>query len=87
MDKYQEIAQMLDANAIQNTVDAYIKGRADKYAEITSEYMLLTEEQLQEIKADIIDEFVEKMKKYWGGLSAMDEIEQVAEQLRSKHVW
>lgn len=29
MNKYQEIAQMLDANAIQNTVDAYNKGRAD----------------------------------------------------------
>lgn len=35
-------------------------------------------------RADAIDEFVEKMKKYWGGLRAMDEIERVAEQLKEE---
>ena len=33
------------------------QGRADKYQEITSEYMLLTEKQIAEIRADAIEEF------------------------------
>lgn len=36
----------------------YEKGRADKYQEIISEYMLLTEEQVAEIKADAIEECI-----------------------------
>jgi len=36
--------------------DGYEKGRADKYQEIISEYMLLTEEQVAEIRADSIEE-------------------------------
>lgn len=35
--------------------DAYDLGRADKYQEITSEYMLLTAKQVAEIRADAID--------------------------------
>lgn len=34
MTKYQDIAQMLDANAIQNIVDAYEKGKADERKKI-----------------------------------------------------
>lgn len=44
----------------------YEQGRADKYKEITSEYMLLTEEQVQEIKADAVDELVDRCNKYCG---------------------
>jgi len=39
----------------------YSKGRVDKYQEIVSEYMLLTEKQVAEIRADAIDEFAEKI--------------------------
>lgn len=38
--------------------DGYPKGRADKYQEIVSEYMLLTEKQVAEIRADAIDECI-----------------------------
>lgn len=41
---------------------AYRQGRADKYREITSEYMLLTEKQVEEIRADAIDEIKELIK-------------------------
>ena len=34
MTKYQDIAMMLEANAITNTVDAYNKGRADERKKI-----------------------------------------------------
>lgn len=34
----------------------YEQGRADKYQEITSEYMLLTEKQVAEIRVDAIEE-------------------------------
>lgn len=40
----------------------YQQGRADKYQEITSEYMLLTEKQVAEIRADAIDEIIEWLK-------------------------
>ena len=36
----------------------YEQGRADKYQEITSEYMLLTEKQVAEIRADAIEECI-----------------------------
>lgn len=39
----------------------YDKGRADKYQEIVSEYMLLTEKQVAEIRADAIDELSKEM--------------------------
>lgn len=39
----------------------YNKGRRDKYNEITSEYMLLTEEQVQEIRAEAVDECIEAL--------------------------
>lgn len=35
-------------------------------------------------RADVIDDFVKEMRKYWGGLKAMEEIEHVAEQLKEK---
>lgn len=37
----------------------YEQGRADKYQEIVSQYMLLTEKQVAEIRADAIDEIKE----------------------------
>lgn len=42
---------------MQNNL-AYEQGRADKYQEIVSEYMLLTEKQVTEIRADAIDECI-----------------------------
>lgn len=36
--------------------EAYQQGRADKYQEIVSGYMLLTEEQVAEIRTETIDE-------------------------------
>lgn len=41
--------------------EAYQQGRADKYQEIVSEYMLLTEEQVNQIRADAIEEYKGKM--------------------------
>lgn len=41
----------------------YSKGRADKYQEIVSEYMLLTEKQVAEIRADVIKEYHDKLIK------------------------
>lgn len=38
----------------------------------------------KQIKIDTINMFVESMRKYWGGLRAMDEIERVAEQLKGE---
>lgn len=43
--------------------EQYEKGRADKYQEIVSEYMLLTEEQVAEIRADAIEEFANWLPK------------------------
>lgn len=48
-----EIIARYDLSEIQEK--AYQQGRADKYKEITSEYMLLTEEQVADIRADAID--------------------------------
>lgn len=39
----------------------YQQGRADKYQEITAEYMLLTEKQVAEIRADTLDEVISKV--------------------------
>jgi len=36
----------------------YQQGRADRYQEIISEYMLLTEKQVAEIRADAIDDAI-----------------------------
>ncbi len=44
-------------------LDGYEKGRADKYREITSEYMLLTETQVEEIRVDVIDDFLDWLLK------------------------
>lgn len=41
------------ANEIANRL--YQQGREDKYQEITSEFMLLTEKQVEEIRADAIN--------------------------------
>ena len=41
---------------------AYQKGREDKYQEITANCMLLTEEQVKDIRNDAIDEFLEMLK-------------------------
>lgn len=43
---------------IKECVQRYLKCKADKYQEITSAYMLLTEKQVDEIRAEAIDEFV-----------------------------
>lgn len=70
----------------------YEQGRADKYQEITSGYMLLTEKQVAEIRADAIEEFVkaleEHQQKNWVdnleyGITFAD-IEEVAEELKEK---
>lgn len=49
---------------------AYEQGRADKYQEIVSEYMLLTEKQVAEIRTDAIDEckykIVDSLEKQLG---------------------
>lgn len=37
---------------------AYQKGREDKYKEITSKYMLMTEEQVKDIRTNAIDECI-----------------------------
>jgi len=37
------------------------KGRADKYQEIVSEYMLLTEKQVADIRADVIEEYKQRL--------------------------
>lgn len=42
--------------------DAYDLGRADKYQEITSEYMLLTEKQVAEIKTDAVEECIQAIE-------------------------
>lgn len=42
---------------------AYQQGREDKYKEITSEYMLLTEEQVADIRNDAIDEYFNELYK------------------------
>lgn len=41
---------------------AYQQGRADKYQEIVSEYMLLTEKQVAEIRADAIGEIATRLE-------------------------
>lgn len=43
---------------IKEGVQRYLKGRADKYNEITAEYMLLTKTQVTEIRAAAIDECI-----------------------------
>lgn len=60
MNKYQEIAQILDANAIQDTVDAYVKGRADAECEYTYKVM----QRIAEVDADFIsiDHLVEVLE-------------------------
>lgn len=45
---------------------AYEQGRADKYQEIVSEYMLLTEKQVAEIRADAIAEISREMRMLYG---------------------
>lgn len=35
-------------------------------------------------RVDAIDDFVKEMRKYWGGLKAMEEIEHVADQLKEQ---
>lgn len=41
----------------------YEQGRADKYKEMTSAYMLLTKKQVEEIRAEAIDECFNKIKQ------------------------
>ena len=41
---------------------AYQQGRHDKYQEVTANCMLLTEEQVKDIRTDAIDEFLEMSK-------------------------
>lgn len=44
-------------------LDGYEKGRADKYQEITTEYMLLTEKQVEDIGAEAINDFLDWLLK------------------------
>lgn len=54
-------------NCLSDAYDlGYQEGRADKYREITSEYMLLTEKQVVEIRADAIDECIKFIKDHSG---------------------
>lgn len=41
--------------------EIYEKGRSDKYQEIISEYMLLTEKQISDIRTDAIEEYSSKL--------------------------
>lgn len=44
---------------------AYNQGRLDEFQEIISEYnMLLTEEQVEEIRTDVIDECIKALDEY-----------------------
>lgn len=45
---------------IKECVQRYLKGKADKYQEITSAYMLLTEKQVEDISAEAIEDYTEK---------------------------
>lgn len=57
MDGYCIIGIACNANMI------YQKGREDEYKEITSEYMLLTEEQVKDIRTNAIDEYFNELYK------------------------
>lgn len=63
MTKYQDIAQMLDANAIQNIVDAYEKGRADAEEEAENRFNRVLDDEkrisYQQGSADIIEKIIE----------------------------
>lgn len=74
--------------------DGYAKGRADKYQEIISEYMLLTEEQVAEIRTEAIDEFIKGCKATHDGLICnwdkpygitFERMEEIAEQLKEQN--
>lgn len=78
--------------------DGYNQGRADKYQEITSEYMLLTEKQVAEIRADAIDELLQAIieksnineEDYAFGEFArvciwQDDLQKIEEQLKEKN--
>lgn len=56
MTRYQMIYQYLDANAITNIVDAYIKGRRDLYKEYKDLIIGLTKEEERRIRQDTIEE-------------------------------
>lgn len=68
----------------------YQQGREDKYQEITSEYMLLTETQVVEIRADAIEEYKNALhkefekadKKLFHWLDFVEMYNKVAEQLK-----
>lgn len=67
----QELVDILakDEYKIRDVIDmAYDEGRADKYQEIVSEYMLLTEEQVKQVRADAIEEVCKQISErveYW----------------------
>lgn len=63
MTRYQMIYQYLDANAITNIVDAYIKGRRDLYKEHEDLIIGLTKEEARRIRQDAIDEVINKCSK------------------------
>lgn len=56
--------------------EVYQQGRADKYKEITSEYMLLTEQQVADIRADAERDF--QNSDYWN-----DYLEDIKRQIRA----
>lgn len=64
IDAYNYGRQMMEKELNKLGECEYNKGRADKYQEIISEYMLLTEEQVKEIRADVIEEFVNECVKF-----------------------
>lgn len=70
INKYQEIAQMQDANAIQNTVDAYAKGRHDMEKELNAlgecEYNKGRVDAFKECAEKIDDILTDKSEMYGG---------------------
>lgn len=55
--------------------DIYQQGRADKYQEIVSEYMLLTEEQVAEIRADAIEEYRQRLNNAFEPVEEHEQME------------
>lgn len=81
----------IDVNSC-NVLRAYQQGRIDKYQEIVSEYMLLTPNQVEEIREDAVGDYLtfvrENADKYCDdpndGWSMVDLIELCVEWQKSK---
>lgn len=94
MEKAEQEYDAREYELAQEYSRGYEQGRADKYQEIVSEYMLLTEEQVAEIRADAIDEMARVLKKqiYKGlkydgeriGYFTSQDIDKIVEQLKEQ---